>query len=325
MTTDGGTSSVPRRCPNCDYVLPPGRQTVCPNCHHSLILDEEDDQPEPTASKDLLQKPTQTSDKTETAIPPAIPPTSQPEAVPGVVCKACGHVNPPTQIRCERCATLLREEPAATPPRAPPLEPAPRRAGRLVFLVVGALVLALILGSAAYVVARRPWASGGSEPSTPVSTSTTAPAKLKPVAKKAIRAKASSTHPPDVFNYDVTNTLDGDPTTAWHSDGDVVGAFARVTLTYTFSSPIRLRAIDVHNGYQRSTASFYRNSRVRRLLISTDATKHRFALRDRRGKQRLSFDFGQTKRVVFTVEAVYRDRETRYKDCAISEVRFFRI
>ena len=296
MTTDGGTSSVTRRCPNCDYVLPPGRQTVCPNCHHSLILDEEDDQPEPTVSKDLLQKPTQTSDNTETPIPPAVPPTSQPEAAPGVVCKACGHINPPTQIRCERCATLLVEEPAATPPRPLPAEPAPRRTGRLVFLVVGALVLALILGSAAYLVMRRPWASDGAAPSPSVSTSTTArtPAKLKPVAKKAIHAKASSTLPPDVFSYDVTNTLDGDPTTAWHSNGNAVGAFAKVTLTYTFSSPIRLRAIDVYNGYQRSTASFYRNSRVRRLLISTDATKHRFDLRDRRGKQRISFNFGQT-------------------------------
>jgi hypothetical protein len=324
MTTDGGTSSVTRRCPNCDYVLPPGRQTVCPNCHHSLILDEEDDQPEPTASRDLLQKPTQTSDNTETPIPPAVPPTSQPEAVPGVVCKACGHVNPPTQIRCERCATLLVEEPGPTPPLPPP-EPAPRRTGRLVFLVVGALVLALILGSAAYLVMRRPWTSGGSEPSPSASTSTTAPAKLKPVAKKTIHAKASSTLPPDVFSYNVTNTFDGDPTTAWHSNGNAVGAFAKVTLTYTFSSPIRLRAIDVYNGYQRSTASFYRNSRVRRLLIATDTTKHRFELRDRRGKQRISFDFGPTKRAVLTVDAVYRDSKTKYKDCAISEVTFFRV
>jgi hypothetical protein len=148
---------------------------------------------------------------------------------------------------------------------------------------------------------------------------------LKPVAKKTIKAKASSTLSADVYTYEVTNTLDGDPTTAWHSNGNAVGAFAKVTLTYTFSSPIRLRAIDIYNGYQRSTASFYRNSRVRRLLISTDATKHRFELRDRRGKQRISFDFGQTKRVVLTVDAVYRDRKTRYKDCAISEVTFFRI
>jgi hypothetical protein len=174
---------------------------------------------------------------------------------------------------------------------------------------------------------RRPWASDGSAPSVSTSTTARTPAKLKPVAKKAIQAKASSTLPPDVFSYAVTNTLDGDPTTAWHSNGNAVGAFAKVTLTYTFSSPIRLRAIDIHNGYQRSTESFYRNSRVRRLLIATDATKHRFDLRDRRGKQRISFNFGQTKRVVLTVDAVYRDTptKTRYKDCAISEVAFFRI
>jgi hypothetical protein len=325
MTIDGGTSSERRKCPNCDYLLPPGRPTLCPNCHHPLIFDEED-QPEPTAK--TPQKPTVTSDNTDTRIPPPDAAPSQPEAVPGLVCKACGHVNPLTQMRCERCATLLVDEPETSPPPPAPLAPAPRRKRRLVVLILGALVLALILGSAAYWVMRRPWASGGLEaspsvlPSSPATKTT--PVKLKRVQKKAIEAKASSTLPPDIYTYDVTNTLDGDPTTAWHSNGNAVGAFARVSLTYTFSSPVRLRAIEIYNGYQRSTVSFYNNSRVRRLLVSTDATKHRFNLRDKRGKQTISFDFGRTDRVVLTVEAVYRETKTKYKDCAISEVAFFR-
>ena len=327
--TDPAAGSTPRTCPNCNYPIPPGRRTLCPNCHHPLIFDEPDDRLEAMANTGL-HKPTETSSSTDTMIVPAVTAPPAPEAAPGLVCKSCGHVNPLTQMRCERCATLLAEEPdlPPAPPKQPQAPAPPRRMRRLVFLVVGALVLALVLGFAAYFAMSR-WPSGGPEASPPVSQpssiATTAPVKLRRVEKKAIEAKASSTLPPDIYTYDVTNTLDGDPTTAWHSNGNAVGAFAKVTLTYTFSSPIRLRAIEIYNGYQRSTASFYRNSRVRRLLISTDTSKHRFELRDRRGKQTKSFNFGRTERVVLTVEAVYRDTptKTKYKDCAISEVAFF--
>ena len=123
----------------------------------------------------------------------------------------------------------------------------------------------------------------------------------------------------------IENTLDGDPTTAWNSDGKAVGAFARVTLTYRFSKPVRLQAIEIYNGFQRPPDKFLNNSRVKRLLVSTDATKQSFELLDRQGGQTLKFDFGQTDRVVLTIEAVYRDDTTRFKDCAISEVAFFRI
>jgi hypothetical protein len=321
MTTGDSMSSVARECPNCGYPIPPGRVTLCPNCRHSLILDEEDDQLETTAGPEL-QKPTYRSESTDTTIPAPVSAPPEPEAVQGVVCKACGYVNTPTQVRCERCATLLKEKPAATPPPSEPPAPSPRRNGRLVLLIVGALVLALVLGSAAYLVMRRPW-SGGSEASPSVSQpSSTQPAKLRRVSKKAIKARASSTLPPDIYTHGVTNTIDGTPKTAWNSNGNAVGAFAKVTLTYTFSSPIQLRAIEIYNGYQRSTESFRDNSRVSRLLIWTDTTKHRVKLRDKPGKQTISFDFGQTKRVVLTVETVYRESNTKFKDCAISEVAF---
>jgi hypothetical protein len=190
--------------------------------------------------------------------------------------------------------------------------------------VVGAVVLALVLGSTAYLVMRRPWASGGPEASpSPSATVTKTPVKLKRVKKVEIKAKASSTLPPDIYTHGVSNTIDRNPKTAWNSNGKDVGAFARVTLTYTFSSPIQLRAIEIYNGYQRSTESFRDNSRASRLLISTDTTKHRVRLRDKHGKQTISFDFGQTKRVVLTVEGVYRESNTKFKDCAISEVAFF--
>jgi hypothetical protein len=285
-----------------------------------LILDEEDDQLETTAGPEL-QQPTARSESTEAAIPTPVAASPKVEVVPGVVCKACGYVNTPTQMRCERCATLLREKPAAIPPPLEPPAPPPRN-NRLVLLLAGALVLALLLGSAAYLVMRRPWASGSPEASPSAATATKAPVKLKRVKKETIKAKASSTLPPDIYTHGVTNTIDGNPKTAWNSNGNVVGAFAKVTLTYTFSSPIQLRSIEIYNGYQRSSESFRDNSRVNRLLISTDTTKHQVKLRDKQGKQTISFDFGQTKRVDLTVETVYRKSNTKFKDCAISEVAF---
>ena len=136
--------------------------------------------------------------------------------------------------------------------------------------------------------------------------------ELKRVKKKAISAKASSTLPPEgSFSYEVENTLDRDPDTAWNSNGEDVGAFARVTLTYRFDDPVELRALEIYNGYQLSDESFFNNSRVKRVLVSTDATKQSFELLDKQGKQTLAFDFGQTKRVVLTVEAVYRTPRPR--------------
>ena len=100
-----------------------------------------------------------------------------------------------------------------------------------------------------------------------------------------------------------------------------------MTLTYRFDNPVELRALEIYNGYQLSDESFFNNSRVKRVLVSTDATKQSFELLDKKGQQTLAFDFGQTKRVVLTVEAVYRDTpaKTKYKDCAISDVSFYRI
>ncbi len=334
----GGSAS--RTCPNCNYPIPPGRRALCPNCHHPLIFDEQDEKPGAIADTGLV-KPTHPDYSDDTVItdpgPPPPPPIGGP---PGRTCQSCGHVNPPNQLRCERCATSLDQQPAMPlPPPPPPPPPPPNRTGLAVAVVALALVAAVGLGFVAYRVAAGP----GRTPTvatpptmtvpSPIATLTANPTptpqpELKRVKQSSIKAKASSTLPPQGrFDYDVENTLDRDPDTAWNSHGERVGAFARVTLTYRFATTIELRALEIYNGYQLSDESYYNNSRVRRVLVTTDATKQSFELLDKKGRQTLAFDFGQTKRVVLTIEAVYRDTptKTKYKDCAVSDVSFYRI
>jgi hypothetical protein len=317
---------------------------LCPNCLHPLILDDADDKPDALAATGL-HKPTEARNPDATVIAsvpiaPTYPPPTQ--VGPGRQCPNCGHVNPPAQMRCERCATSLEQQFAPPPLPPPPPPPPPNRTGLAVALVALAVVLAVVLGYVAFRVARPivgpsvdPGVTAGpttpGQPSPTPEPSPTLTAEPSPTPEpelkriKKVKAKASSTLPPNNYNYDVENTLDRDPTTAWNSNGNVVGAFARVTLTYRFSKPVQLRAIEIYNGYQRSEETFYNNSRVRRLLVSTDATKQSFRLLDQQGEQTLTFDFGQTAKVVLTIEAVYRDDNTRYKDCAISDVTFFRV
>lgn len=333
MSTPTSTSPL-RECPSCGYPIPPGRRSLCPNCRHPLIFDAEDDTVGAVAATGL-HKPTEVPAPDETVVMsavPASPPSTQPEA--GPVCPSCGHVNAPSRLRCERCASTLASRPLPPPLPPPPATPPRRPTGLLVGAVAGALILALGLGFLAFWMSRpdggdasvgRPGV-GLPSPTPTLTSRPSTPAELTRVKHKAIKAKASSTLASGEFTYGIDNTLDGDPTTAWNSDGDRVGAFARVTLTYRFSKPVELRAIEVYNGYQRSTEAFENNSRVRSLLVSTDATKQTFELVDRQGAQTLAYDFGKTKRVVLTVDAVFRDtpRKTRYKDCAVSEVRFYR-
>lgn len=332
MSTPSSATPV-RECPNCGYPIPPGRRSLCPNCHHPLLFDEQDPTLDAVAATGL-HKPTETAGADDTVPRPPVPAAPAPlPALPGQTCPACGHLNPPTQVRCERCASSLASQPVPPPLPAAPAPPPPRRTGLLLGIVAAALVLAVGLGFLAYRWSRPPAPAADGLPSFDLPSPTpsltagpSTPPELKKVKRKSIKAKASSTLPAGEFTYGVDNTLDGDPETAWNSDGDQVGPFARVTLTYKFSDPVELRAIEIYNGYQRSTEAYYNNSRVRSLLVSTDATKQTFDLVDRKGKQTLTFDFGRTKRVVLTVDAVFRDvpKKTRYNDCALSEVAFYR-
>ena len=213
-------------------------------------------------------------------------------------------------------------------------------------MVAIALVFAVALGYVAYRVARPivgPSVSGEvTAAPTTTAPSATSPPSLTPTPSpepsstpdpqldlkriKKVTAEASSTLPPDNYTYDIVNTLDRESVTAWNSNGEVVGESAKgVTLTYRFSKPVDLREIEIYNGYQRSDETFINNGRVRRLLVTTDATEESFKLKDKQGKQTIASEFGLTDKVVLTIEDVFRDETTKYKDCALSEVTFFRV
>ena len=133
----GGPAS--RTCPNCNYPIPPGRRALCPNCHHPLIFDEQDEKPGAIADTGLV-KPTRTDDFDNTVIAQPMPPPPLIGGPPGRTCQSCGHVNPPNQLRCERCATSLDQQPAMPLPPPPPPPPPPSRTGLAVAVVAVALV-----------------------------------------------------------------------------------------------------------------------------------------------------------------------------------------
>ena len=140
-----------------------------------------------------------------------------------------------------------------------------------------------------------------------------------------MRVSASSTQQPDSgVSYTAANTLDGDPETAWNSDGQGAGA----SLTYTFARPVPLRSITVRNGYQKVLTSssgsrvdlFLLNERVKTFKVVTDAGSALWTLRDDRSPQTLRHAFGRTRSVRLQVLSIYPSQ--RYKDLAVSDVSF---
>jgi hypothetical protein len=145
------------------------------------------------------------------------------------------------------------------------------------------------------------------------------------VSRGTIRASASSTqHPDSGVGYGAANALDGNPETAWNSDGQGAGA----SLTFTFARPVDLRSITVLNGYQKvrtgSSGSrvdlFLLNERVKTVRVVTDGGSAVWTLRDDRSPQTLGRAFGRTRSVRLQVLSVYPSQ--RYRDLAVSDVSF---
>lgn len=241
--------------------------------------------------------------------------------------------------------TLAPDEPppvvttdAAVPPAAPnpvPADTGPtvlrptvlratrRRARQLrrpgVLLASGAGVLALVLaglGGMALAERRAP----AREP---------VPARAVPLDNSLVTASATSVQQADGgTTYVAANTLDGDPTTAWNSNGARDGKGPGISLTYTFTRPVDLRDISLRNGYQRirqragrSPVDLYSvNARVRRLRVVTDAGAWIWDLVDTRTPQTFAGAAGRTGSVRLEILAVYPSRT--YPDVAISEIGF---
>lgn len=150
-----------------------------------------------------------------------------------------------------------------------------------------------------------------------------------PVEPSSVAATATSVQQADGgTTYVAANTLDGDPTTAWNSNGARDGKGPGISLTYTFARPVDLQDITVRNGYQRirqragkPPVDLYAvNARVRRLRVVTDAGAWIWDLADTRTPQTFTGGAGRTGSVRLEILAVYPSRT--YSDVAISEVGF---
>lgn len=208
------------------------------------------------------------------------------------------------------------------PPPPVPGRPAGRggASGRPSARVLGlAAVAAALVGAGVGALALRP-----GPPRTPV-----APAAAQRVPASAVTARASSIQAPDgEITYDAANTLDGDLSTAWNSDGEKDGNGPGISLTYTFATPVALRDITVRNGYQKvrrrsggSPVDLYPlNGRIRRFRVITDAGRWTWDLADARTAQTYSGASGRTRSVRLEIVTVYPS--ATYPDVALSEVSF---
>lgn len=152
--------------------------------------------------------------------------------------------------------------------------------------------------------------------------------QVTPIDLTTVRAAASSVLRRDgTITYDPGNTLDGDPSTAWNSDGKRDGRGPGITLTYAFSGPVDLHSITVRNGYQKvrtkDSVDLWRlNARVKRFQVTTDLGQWTWDLKDSREAQTLQRDFGRTETVRLKILQVYR---SKYRDVAISEIAFAQV
>lgn len=226
----------------------------------------------------------------------------------------------------------------------------PTRPNRRPIVVLGALILASILGVGVLVVNRGSGetdeaseaarvapdleGSEGEVPSPNPATTEMSSTGLEaattdepmPVELDAstLVARASSELPPlpsRGLTYSASNLLDGDQTTAWSQAGseggqDPVGSWV------AFDLPQRtdVTGVAIVNGYVKSDKAYTENARARGIVISTDDGQQvRATLADIRTRQEVPVDLLGASTVTIAIESVYPG--SKYSDVAMTEVR----
>jgi hypothetical protein len=262
---------------------------------------------------------------------------------PTLTCAACGEVNPEARTYCQRCGERLPTEPPTEPPTGPlpvvpPLEqpspepygyqpPQPYRPprqlnGKVILVVL--LAIAMVLIGVVFAVSRggdqgTPRVGGTATGTPPASrTASTQATKVDPAG---IQAQASSELPPEGdLTYGIGNTLDGDPQTAWNSNGAEVGSGVGQVLSYRFANRVHLRRIEVVNGYAKSDRVYQQNGRINAVAITTDTGTFEVSLTDSMQPQTVEQDFGVTKAVSLRVLSVYPG--SKYRDLGLTDIAF---
>jgi hypothetical protein len=109
----------------------------------------------------------------------------------------------------------------------------------------------------------------------PETTPPTTPQVPAAMAPDGVDASATADSGQDsqgnVVEYRAENMLDGDPATAWRVEGNGVGE----TLTFSWSQPVHLTAIEMVPGYAKQdvdgTDRFHQNRRVRLVRVRFDS------------------------------------------------------
>lgn len=202
------------------------------------------------------------------------------------------------------------------PEPAPPQQPFWRQYGILSIVVA-------IIGAAGVILAAVISSDGGSGGG---GTTSTPPAKTPPAAQgltllspEDIRVRASSIlASQDGNTYVATNTIDGDPQTAWSEgrDGPGIGA----AITWTFKRRVDLQRMAVVNGYSKGDL-FIKNLRIRNASVTTAQGETTATLRDTSDYQRIRIRTGETDFVRLQILGVYGSRV--YEDCLLSEAEFY--
>ena len=258
------------------------------------------------------------------------------------ICPVCTHESPDEARYCFNPACLAPLDPrhdGAPSPVGPP--PDNRRRVPLWAWGAGATVTAAIAGgvllasgvldsSAAKSV---PAATTVVVPMVAPSTTTAAPASTAPVRGTPIDpalitgAQASSTLPDqDGLTYGIGNTLDGQITTAWNSEGSTPGKGVPPVgqkLDYTLASPQHVVGVRIINGFNPgdSQHQFTDNHRVQTMAIRGGGQERQVDLADSFSPQFVEVDFPNTDTLELEVLSVYPT--TKWPDVGITDVQIF--
>jgi len=262
------------------------------------------------------------------------------------ICPVCNQESPDEARYCFDPACLSPLDPADEAP-PPPLAPPPEEHRRMPVWAwaAGAAVLAAAAGGVVLAIttlggsAAKPAtttsvaASVAATTAVPASTAPTAPATTVPIRgtpvppSTIVSAEASSTLPDqDGLTYGIANTLDGQITTGWNSDGSTPGSGVDPVgqkLTYKLSAPQHIVGVRLINGYNPNDGKhqFTDNHRVQSLVLRGGGQERTVELADSFAPQFVEVDFPNADTIELEVASVYPT--TKWKDVGITEVQFF--
>jgi len=259
------------------------------------------------------------------------------------ICPVCSHESPDEARYCFNSACLTPLDPehtGAPPPAARPPEEHRRMprwawgAGATVAAAIagGVLVTTGVLDSSAAKPAPPPTTvvvtTVAPSTTTAAAPASTAPVRGTPLDPGVITgAQASSTLPDqDGLTYGIANTLDGQITTAWNSEGSTPGKGVPPVgqkLDYTLASRQHVVGVRIINGFNPgdSQHKFTDNHRVQTMAIRGGGQERQVDLADSFSPQFVEVDFPNTDTLELEVLSVYPT--TKWPDVGITEVQIF--